>query len=82
MTAQAGYAGGLSEYKQQAHSHGGELNHLDRMDVAFHRRVIAGYRALIAAEPGRWRVIDAGRPAEQVQASLRQALGDVLPSGR
>ncbi|HLG73904.1 MAG TPA: dTMP kinase, partial [Chloroflexota bacterium] len=27
----------------------GDVNHLDRMDVAFHERVIAGYKELIAA---------------------------------
>src|SRR5437870_4819320 len=61
---------GLSR-KLQAHGAGGEFNHLDRMDVAFHERVIAGYRELIAAEPGRWRVIDAARPAEVIQDELR-----------
>ncbi|MFI5265765.1 MAG: dTMP kinase [Chloroflexota bacterium] len=60
--------------KLQAHGNGGELNHLDRMDVAFHERVVAGYRALIDAEPGRWRVIDATRPLEAVQADVREAI--------
>lgn len=60
--------------KLEAHGSGGELNHLDRMDVAFHERVIAGYRQLIAAEPGRWRVIDANRPMEAVQAEVRDAI--------
>ena len=59
--------------KLRAHGRGGELNHLDRMDLAFHERVIAGYRELIAAEPDRWRVVDANRPLEAVQADVRQA---------
>ena len=58
--------------KHQAHSQGGELNHLDRMDVAFHELVIAGYRELIAAEPARWRVLDATRGVDAVQAELRE----------
>jgi len=57
--------------KLQAHGQGGELNHLDRMDVTFHKRVVDGYRQLIAADPGRWRVVDANRPPDQVQADLR-----------
>jgi dTMP kinase len=60
--------------KLQAHGRGGELNHLDRMSLAFHERVIAGYRQLIAAEPGRWRVIDANRPLDAVQADVRAVL--------
>jgi dTMP kinase len=49
----------------------GDVNHLDRMEVAFHERVIAGYKELISAEPGRWRVVDGTQPAEVVQAELR-----------
>ncbi len=61
------------------HSHG-ELNRLDREDVAFHERVIAGYRQLIAAEPERWRVVDANRPAEAVQAELRALWEEITAS--
>ena len=32
----------------------------------FHERVAAGYRALAAAEPGRWRIVDAGRAVDDV----------------
>jgi dTMP kinase len=58
--------------KHQAHGQGGELNHLDRMDLAFHERVVAAYKALIAAEPSRWRVVDASRPLDEVQAAVRE----------
>jgi len=54
----------------------GDVNHLDRMDVAFHERVIAGYKELIAAEPTRWRVVDAAQPAAEVQEHIRSL---VLP---
>jgi dTMP kinase len=64
--------------KRQAHSHGGELNHLDRMDIAFHQRVIDGYHALVAADPARWRAVDATRPLEEVQRDLRHTLQDLL----
>ena len=64
--------------KREAHGQGGELNHLDRMDIAFHERVIAGYKALIAQEPARWRLIDANRPPDDVQAGLRELLATSL----
>jgi dTMP kinase len=64
--------------KLGGHGHGGELNHLDRMELAFHQRVVAGYKELIAAEPDRWRVVDATRSVEEVQAELRRAVEDLL----
>jgi dTMP kinase len=36
----------------------------------FHRRVSNGYRALAAAEPERWRVIDASRPPETIASDI------------
>ncbi len=60
--------------KLQAHGQGGELNHLDRMGRAFHQRVINGYRQLIAAEPARWRVLDASRAPDVIQADLRRLI--------
>jgi dTMP kinase len=36
----------------------------------FHRRVSDGYRALAAAEPQRWRVIDASRPPDAIASSI------------
>jgi len=53
---------------------GEELNRLDREALDFHARVRAGYLELAAAEPSRWRIIDANRPPEDVQQELRTAL--------
>ena len=50
---------------------GEEMNRLDREAVAFHERVRAGYLELVAAEPDRWRVVDAADAIEDVQAQLR-----------
>jgi dTMP kinase len=55
-------------------AHGGEWNRLDAYDLAFHRRVRAGYHCLAQAEPQRWVVIDAAPPREQVEAALRRAV--------
>jgi dTMP kinase len=45
----------------------------DRMeaeDLTFHARVVAGYRALAAADPGRWVVIDGGGTVDEVAARV------------
>jgi dTMP kinase len=48
-------------------------------DPAYHRRVTAAFRALAAAEPARWRVIEATGTPEQVTRALIESLGDILP---
>ncbi len=53
---------------------GGEWNRLDAYTLAFHQRVRAGYLELAARDPARWVVVDAARPAEQVQAEIRRAV--------
>lgn len=53
---------------------GGDWNRLDDYDLAFHRRVRAGYEELIAAEPARWVVIDASRPPEAVATELQKVV--------
>lgn len=51
---------------------GGELNHLDRMEVAFHERVVSGYHELIRQDPRRWKTVDANRSIDDVQQALRE----------
>ncbi len=60
--------------KYAAHTQGDELNHLDRMDVAFHARVVEGYKQVMAEDPTRWRRIDAQLSFDQVQDSIRAVL--------
>ncbi|MEJ5240197.1 MAG: dTMP kinase [Anaerolineales bacterium] len=57
--------------KQQ---NGAEWNRLDAYALEFHQRVRRGYLELAAAEPGRWVVVDASQPWEEVQAQLRRAI--------
>ena len=59
----------------------------DRLEAEpadFHQRVRAGFLALARAEPGRYLVLDADRPAEQVtrqiQERIRARLPDPVPS--
>lgn len=60
---------------------GVEINRMDMQDSAFYERVRQGYRSLVAAEPGRWLVIDANRAIEEVQAELRYQVEERLKAG-
>jgi len=59
-----------------------EWNRLDDYELAFHRRVREGYHEMIAAEPGRWVVIDGGRTVEEVQKDLRRVVLERLGEKR
>jgi len=50
-------------------------------DLAFHRRVRDGFLALAAAEPERFAVIDATRPADEVAAASADATDRLLGRG-
>ncbi len=64
--------------KQKALAQGGEWNRLDQETIEFHRRVRQGYQALIAAEPGRWFVLDTCRPIEEIQKEIQEAVKGLL----
>lgn len=49
----------------------GEWNRLDAKALAFHERVRQGYLELAAAEPDRWRIVDAMPAFEVVQQAIR-----------
>jgi dTMP kinase len=54
---------------------------LDRFEQAgddFHARVEQGFAAMAAAEPGRWVVVDATRPKDEVAAAIRGAVTERL----
>jgi dTMP kinase len=49
----------------------------DRVEAAgdgFHDRVVRGYRALAAADPSRWLVVDGTDPADEVEAAVWKAV--------
>ncbi len=54
---------------------------LERENGAFFAAIGAAYDDLAAAEPGRFRVIDAGEAPDAVLAAAVTALADLLPSG-
>jgi dTMP kinase len=51
-----------------------DWNRLDAQEVEFHQKVRAGYLALARKEPGRWVIINADRPEEEVWGQIRQAV--------
>ena len=51
----------------------------ERHDRAFHERVRAGYKEMAAADPRRWRVVDAGQALDGLVAAVIAALRDVVP---
>jgi dTMP kinase len=55
-----------------------EWNRLDARELAFHQRVEAGYRDLIARSPERWRRFDACLPIETLAEAIREAVAPML----
>jgi dTMP kinase len=54
----------------------------DRLEAAgedFHRRVAAGYRALAAADPARWVVVDGSGDQDDVEAAVWSAVTERCP---
>lgn len=61
----------------------GDGNRMDGEAVAFHARVAAWYRAAAAAEPARWRVVDATAEAAVVHTQVLDAVSAALePAAR
>lgn len=56
----------------------GNFDRFEREDRDFHERVRAGFLALAAAEPARFRIIAADRTPDEVHASVMEALHDFL----
>ncbi len=62
---------------EQAFLRKGGADKTDRMEAvefAFHQKVYQGYKDLIAAEPDKFEVIDAGGTADETQQLIRKAL--------
>jgi dTMP kinase len=52
----------------------GQQNRLDQETERFHRKVRRGFLALAAEEPGRMTIVNANRPAQEVQDEITQVV--------
>jgi dTMP kinase len=59
----------------------GGTDYLEREHLAFHERVCAGFHALAAREPVRWRVIDASMDVDAVTAAAWNPVEALLDAG-
>lgn len=59
--------------------HGRDLDRFERAGDEFHARVIDGFRAMAAADPARWTVVDATGDVDAVSARIRAAIGERVP---
>jgi len=57
---------------------GGEWNRLDADELEFHCRVREGYLEMAQQDPGRWVLVDATQPWEQVQQALRKLISEKI----
>ena len=69
---------GVAEGLARARSRGGEPDRIEREREDFFERVRTTYLARAAAEPGRFRVVDASQPADAVRATVQALLADWL----
>ena len=53
-----------------------------RHDRAFHERVRSGYLAMAAADPDRWRIVDASRPLDRLIEDVLAALAELVAAAR
>ena len=61
---------GLERARLRREARGEAADRFEAEDVAYHERVRAAFLAIAAAEPDRCRVIDGGRPAQDVSAAI------------
>lgn len=62
---------GIERVRQRCREQSGGPDRMEREHEAFHQRVREGYLALAAAEPGRFRVLNADRPVDAVANDIR-----------
>jgi dTMP kinase len=53
-----------------------------RHDRAFHERVRSGYLAMAAADPDRWRIVDAAQALDRLIEDVLDALADLVAAAR
>jgi dTMP kinase len=50
----------------------------EQAPASFHMRVLGGFRALAAAEPGRWLVVDGGKPMDRISGEIWSRVASLL----
>ncbi len=63
---------------QRAHARPGRETRFEQMGQAFHAQVREGFLMLAKAEPGRIRIIDAGKTIDMVSEQVMRACEDIL----
>jgi dTMP kinase len=66
--------------QRKAGGAGDAWNRMEQKEIAYHKRVRAGYLAMAAEEPNRWAVVDARPDFATVQATIRERIGHSLAS--
>lgn len=69
---------GLRRKRVAGQQNSEDWNRLDQQTMDFYDRVRRGYLGLASAEPDRWLVIDAARPADVVQDEIRRRVRALL----
>ena len=59
----------------------GRPDRLEAADLAFHRRARAGFAAQAAADPRRWRRLDADQDADALANAVWEAVADLIAPG-
>lgn len=73
-------AHGLERVAQRTAGDGhGKPDRIESEELAFHQRVADGYHELARRQPGRYLVVDATGPADEVAQQIRVGLDPVLP---
>jgi dTMP kinase len=57
---------------------GDELNRMDLQALAFYERVRDGYMKMIAADPGRWQLVNANRSVAEIQQEVRRCVANYI----
>ena len=73
---------GVAQGLARARARGGDPDRIEREREDFFERVRATYLARAAAEPARFRVVDASQPAPAVRAAVQSLLADWLGQAR
>ena len=63
---------------RKAGGEGDSWNRMERMRIAYHERVTAGYLEMAAQDPERWAVVDAACGLAEVQTTIRQLVSHRL----